>query len=296
MSLLHRFSLNVMTKRRFHYNGWYNPPNPDVKPIAENTTALIFGWAGAQPKYVQSYSKLYANEFGIGAHGYILPMDLTFSYDQDTQRRLAQECLEEVRKVNTGKNLVIHCFSNNGLAFHKHVSQILLEEQKGFRLIGGILDSCPGPMSAIPYLAQFLGLEKIIHFDRPLLFPWHLPVIYGYFQFTEKKRSIPVAILKGLSMIVPSFINYFKHNRSLNWAGNYMKYAENYDYPLLFLYSKKDNLMAHTFVTKVIQAKRDQNPQRIVLSKLYDKSPHVAHIRTYPDSYREEIKGFMSKL
>lgn len=298
MSIFCRFSPNrIVGIRHFHYNGWYNPPNQDVKPIAENTTALIFGWAGAQPKYVQTYSKLYANEFGIGAHGYILPMDLTFNYDQEAQRKLAQECLEQVGKMNTGNKLVIHCFSNNGFAFYKHVSQLLLEENNAnFQLIGGILDSCPGPLSFIPYLAQYLGLEKSIHADTPLLFPWKLPLVYGYFQFTEEKRSILVSIFKGFSMILPSFMNYFKYERSLEWAGNYMKYKENYQFPLLFLYSKKDDLMAHSYVSKVIHAKKAQNPQRMIISKLYEKSSHVAHIRTYPDSYRSEIKGFISKV
>ena len=40
------------------------------------------GWAGSSPKHVQKYTQLYASEFGIGAHGYILPMEHTFSYDQ----------------------------------------------------------------------------------------------------------------------------------------------------------------------------------------------------------------------
>ena len=111
--------------RQFHYDGWYHPPKSDIEPIRKNTTALILGWAGSQPKYVQLYSKLFANEFGIGAHGYTLPMELTFSYDQAAQKKLAEEAIEVMAKENTGKDIIIHCFSNNGFNFYKHVSLLL---------------------------------------------------------------------------------------------------------------------------------------------------------------------------
>ena len=73
---------------KYHYDGWYHPPQNGVEPIRQNTTALILGWAGSQPRYVQVYSKLFAQEFGIGAHGYTLPMELTFNYDQEAQKKL----------------------------------------------------------------------------------------------------------------------------------------------------------------------------------------------------------------
>ena len=75
----------------------------DIQPFVKDTTALIFGWAGSQPRYVQAYNKIYANELGIGAYGYTLPMEYTFSYDQSTQRKIAQRCL----------NVIKGMFSNN---------------------------------------------------------------------------------------------------------------------------------------------------------------------------------------
>ena len=118
-------------KRKFQYDGWYQAPLTNTEPLVKDSTALVLGWAGAQPKYVQSYSKMYSGELGIGAHGYILPMELTFNYDQSAQRRLAEEMVKVVSQENSGKKIFIHCFSNNGMNFYKHVSQILKERPHG---------------------------------------------------------------------------------------------------------------------------------------------------------------------
>ena len=73
----------------------------DVQPHIKDTTALIFGWAGSQPKYVQAYNRFYANELGIGAFGFTLPMEYTFSYDQFTQHKIAQRCLEVIQGASS---------------------------------------------------------------------------------------------------------------------------------------------------------------------------------------------------
>ena len=131
-------SLRILAKgptciktRQLHYDGWYDAPSKEVKPFIEDSTVLVLGWAGAQQKHVQSYSRMYAGELGLGAHGYTLPMELTFSYDQDAQKKLAQDMIEVVSKENTGKRLFLHCFSNNGLNFYKHVSKLLKDKPNG---------------------------------------------------------------------------------------------------------------------------------------------------------------------
>ena len=159
---------------------------------------------------------------------------------------------------------------------------------------GGILDSCPGPMSYVPYHAQKLGITSV--HDKPIFFPFMmLPGVYGYFQFTEAKKSLPVAMLKGIGMIPASFKNYFKYGGSDEWSGNYIRNVENENWPLLFLYSKTDALMAYMYVSEVVKEKKKQNPKRIIQSKLFEKSPHVAHMRKYPEEYRHQVKTFLEQ-
>ena len=62
---------------------------------------------------------------GIGAHGYTMPMEAFFGYDQPRQSEMARQCLEKVAEENSGKNIIIHCFSNNGFTMYKHTSKQL---------------------------------------------------------------------------------------------------------------------------------------------------------------------------
>ena len=73
---------------------------------------------------------MYANQLGIGAHGCILPMDALYAFDQARQSILARQCLQAVAQENTGTNVIIHCFSNNGFTMYKHASSQLKDDQK----------------------------------------------------------------------------------------------------------------------------------------------------------------------
>ena len=134
---IHLTCSNLVLQRNYHYDGWWNPPAKNVFPQNKNTTVLILGWAGSQQKHVETYTKLYANEFGIGAHGYSLPMEIAFSYNQKVQQKLAQECIEVIRKENPDAKIIIHSFSNNGGIFYQHVSRLLKENP--YKLVSCLL-------------------------------------------------------------------------------------------------------------------------------------------------------------
>ena len=161
-----------------------------------------------------------------------------------------------------------------------------------FNLLGCIIDSAPGPLSLTPYMAQKLGL-RTFWWESPKGPPiTGLAGIYGYFQITERKKSLPEAIFKAIQIAPSSLKNWYKYG-SAEWGGVYLLRKENENWPLLFLYSKKDDLMAHTWVTSVIENKRKQNPQRDIRAKLFEKSPHVAHLRFYPEEYKQLVKDFV---
>jgi hypothetical protein len=121
--------------RMIHYDGWYHEPVSPKTPIKSDTTAVILGWAGANRDHVQKYTQLYSNEFGIGAHGYILPMENVFSYDQDSQEQAAHAVIDAIARDNTGQKVVIHCFSNNGFNLYRHVSTLLKSSKHPHRYV-----------------------------------------------------------------------------------------------------------------------------------------------------------------
>ena len=161
-------------------------------------------------------------------------------------------------------------------------------------MIGAIFDSCPGPLSTVPYITQ--RFDKTSAYDIPFFFPFTLlPFTYGYFHHTISKKSLSESIHKGLTMLPVSFWNYFKFGGAKHWPGVYLTRHEQEKWPLLFLYSKKDVMIPHLYISHVISTKRKQNPSRIISAKLFDNSAHTAHLRKYPEEYKNEIKQFLDK-
>jgi hypothetical protein len=158
-------------------------------------------------------------------------------------------------------------------------------------MIGGILDSAPGPVSLWPYIAQDCGFDtqRYTPFFLP---PLSLPIIYGYFEVTERKNSLYTSFRKMCGIIPDFFRNHAKYGNDV-WAGNFMMNVENEEWPILFLYSTKDNLMAYSYVNKVIQVKRKQNKNRPVISHNFVTSGHVDHMRSHPEDYRKMVKQFL---
>ena len=53
--------------------------------------------------------------------------------------------------------------------------------------------------------------------------------------------------------------------------------------------------MPYLYVSDLIETKKKQNTSRIVSSRMFEKSAHVAHMRKYPDEYKQEIKKFLDQ-
>jgi len=278
------------------YDGWYERPSADATKITKDTTVIICGWAQANPRHVKAYTKMYASKMGIGAHGYIMPMEITYKFDQTLQSELARQCLERVAQQNTGKNIILHCFSNNGFAFYRHLSILLKDKPHDLNLRGAIMDSNPGPMSKVPYLAQRLGSSSL-HDTPRLLYPFSfLAGTYGFFLYTIKKEPLVSSINRALRLLPQSRKNYRMHNGPLDWAGPYLRHVENESWPLLFLYSKTDWMMPHTYVSLLIDSKKKQNPSRHITSKLFEKAQHVSIMMKHPEEYQSELVQFFSKI
>ena len=93
---------------------------------------FFVGWAASQQNHVQKYTQLYSSGMGIGAHGYTLPMDITFTYNHQKCDEIAQILLEKVTKENTGKQIVLHFFSDNGMLLYKHLTRKLDNHPNGY--------------------------------------------------------------------------------------------------------------------------------------------------------------------
>jgi hypothetical protein len=98
-----------------------------------------------------------------------------------------------------------------------------------------------------------------------------------------------------MMMITLGTVLYGRTRKAYEWAGPYLKNREQEKWPMLFLYSKKDSLMPYLYVSDLIETKKKQNTSRIISSRMFEKSAHVAHMRKYPDEYKQEIKKFLDQ-
>ena len=71
--------------------------------------------------------------------------------------------------------------------------------------------------------------------------------------------------------------------------------TEKEDWPLLFLYSKKDYWISYQYINEVVHFKKTQNPSRIISAKLFESAEHVNLVRKYPQEYKSEIKQFLDQ-
>ena len=159
------------------------------------------------------------------------------------------------------------------------------------KLAGCVIDSAPTPLTLWPYVVS--KNNPLFYRDAPLIFPWiGLPLIYGVFLRTELKQPITKCIIGAIIITPSSIYNYLKFGR-INWGGLYLKNVENEIFPILFLYSFKDNLATHKYIDHIIDVKKNQNPSRLIMAKKFHDSGHVTHLRKYPEEYTAELKSFL---
>ena len=53
--------------------------------------------------------------------------------------------------------------------------------------------------------------------------------------------------------------------------------------------------MTHFYIDHIIDVKKNQNPSRLILAQKFRKSGHVAHLRKYPEEYKNELESFLFK-
>ncbi len=125
--------------------------------------------------------------------------------------------------------------------------------------------------------------------------PLFMPATYFYFLLTEHKESIGVAFHKTKALWREFVKNWPYYEDKFHFPGVHMLQEEE-AWPLLFLYSTKDDLMCYTFVEKVIQAQKELNPDRLILSHNFVTSGHVAHSKNHYKEYWSLVRDFLNKV
>jgi len=251
---------------------------------------LLFGFAGSSPHHLDKQAGVYSS-LGYSTLATILPAQYTFSYDIRQITTCAHLVLEAVYKHRC-KEVVIHSLSNNGAILYQHLSQLVVEEYRDIKIKGAVFDSAPGPGTHIENLQSFGILPKYLPgFTRGKLSKQWFYVSYPFINRINGmglKEMWTASVNQARSLEV----NWKLHNTT-PWPGPYLM-NERADWPLLFLYSKKDNQIPWRYITSVADKQREQG--RKVNTHMFRNSGHVAHLKIHPEQYRHALETFMKEL
>ena len=81
------------------------------------------------------------------------------------------------------------------------------------------------------------------------------------------------------------------------WSGHFLRDQTNNPYPELFLYSKTDFYVSHKYLEEEVLKKRREaaasGSDSRIMTKCWDKSGHVAHLRAHKQEYSKTIFRFL---
>ncbi|KAG2031262.1 hypothetical protein BDR03DRAFT_876363, partial [Suillus americanus] len=249
---------------------------------------LIFGWMGAQLRYLQSYThaytKLYPNASQIVVR---CNSDVFWSTVSTMQWRLvpvidalgALHCLPSSGSPSAQRRprILTHVFSNGGGCLQMtHLGRMLQQKYGSVSAQWSftsalILDSCPTTVD--------LNTMKRV-FSAMVQNPIFRTVVLTFVSMVYFIRSC-LSLLFGKRMVLGSDIHIDMRNpRVLPWMGLHT--------PRLYLFSRKDKPIPWKEVVHHAKAVKERGMD--VWCELFEESEHVAHMRVEPERYWSSVQ------
>eukprot|EP01132_Coremiostelium_polycephalum_P008057 gene8057-9912_t len=163
------------------------------------------------------------------------------------------------------KSIVFHIFSNGGGFFYAHFIRLIYSHPE-FQFLrqyvkGSVFDSLP--------TTEFVAGIKAIRGSAGLLMAFLTAIAYPFLIITW----------------FPFLIKY----------RYYLSYKKNKWLHMIF-YSKGDIIVSPEQVKLFADQLRSQVGDLLVHEKCWEESGHVAHLKTYPKEYNQEVDGFVTTV
>eukprot|EP00092_Neocalanus_flemingeri_P029027 GFUD01031512.1.p1 GENE.GFUD01031512.1~~GFUD01031512.1.p1 ORF type:complete len:315 (-),score=98.13 GFUD01031512.1:124-1029(-) len=267
---------------QFHIWPGSPPSQPPSSP--HSCSVLLFGFAGSSPHQLAKQSAVYSS-LGYTSLCCILPLQHLFHYDVAKVISCAHLVVEAAYKHNH-KQVVIHSLSNNGAILYQHLTQLVATQYKDITIKGAVFDSAPGPGTLLEHLPFPLSTLSTTKYPLSKSF-----LLYGAYPSVNLANGMKLRdILTASADQARSLKVNWPLNKSVPWPGPYLKH-EKADWPLLFLYSKKDKQIHWRYISSVADQQREQG--RNVTTHMFSSSGHVAHLKFHPEEYKEALRMFM---
>ncbi|TFK63304.1 hypothetical protein BDN72DRAFT_882181 [Pluteus cervinus] len=270
------------------------------------TVIIIFGWMGAQPSHLKKYTAVYEELYPSSTQVLVRCHWSTFWTTQVALRNRVMPVLELLEdrgcipvrvKLDDFSSVLVHVFSFGGL-YQLHALHQLIA------LRHSVLPMMPSASSyATPRAALILdssptygGLASAIRsFTAAIKNPvvWCIIVAFLCLDHWIRQLLIFLRILpKGdwiyricMAFNTPSVRASTPQGRSATFIPWMTQ-----DAPRLYLYSRKDELVAFRDVERHAAEAKAAAGLRDVRLETFEDTPHVAHATKYPDRYWGAVK------
>mmetsp|Transcript_3019 Transcript_3019/g.6821 ORF Transcript_3019/g.6821 Transcript_3019/m.6821 type:complete len:255 (+) Transcript_3019:53-817(+) len=243
-------------------------------------SVVVFGWWGCSDRQLQRVEEMYKT---IGVESVLCISCPWGCVGEEGAQQHVKLFVDQVRALR-GK-LVAHTFSNGGMWLQR---AMLTETDVSGRFCCFILDSTPGLLTFTTLtgvMATIPGVKKGMLCFSPFLAFCFYRAVRIVAEKTSGHPLVQFGLICALCFMV--FRNPFndRYQRSVRDAPN--RGAE------LYLYSKEDRLVSWKNVEDVV----DFRAKTGVATRKYCfvGSPHIAHLKTFPDAYAKQVGDFLEK-
>ncbi|KAH8664385.1 hypothetical protein BX600DRAFT_464353 [Xylariales sp. PMI_506] len=259
----------------YHPSAQY--PRPEDRKI-RTSLVVICSWVAANPKHVFKYAQFYQQKFPntsiliIQSSAYDAAFRWTVRSHLSRIAPALDIVLDYMSKGLSGKNMLVHAFSNGGALTSSLLLAKLCKERKVAYEGALIFDSCPGEAGYRKTVKAF-----IISFSLRRL-PALLYAVASVIAYTSLFIGLAIPNAMGIENVVS------RSRRLLNDTAIIDREA-----PRLYLYSKADELVQWRDVQNHAAAAR-QLRFRVVRDLCWEHTEHCAHMVAEPDKYWDAVK------
>ena len=192
-------------------------------------------------------------------------------------RLLTEKLLDLIIHLNLeNRPVLFHVFSNGGGVLYHYASQLVATKDvfHNINVIGSVFDSCPALRSIVTGLkTYFTNYHPKNRFMKCLMM--YLCIMFMIISQTWRDITRLFAVDTGAA-------------KQRYWEA---MCEDPNKWPHLYLFSVKDRIVHFSDIKRIITHRKAKGID--VHFKMWEKSPHVAHLKYYPKEYIEACQSFL---
>jgi len=240
-----------------------------------NKFVILLGWTGSELRHLSKYTTMYLKR------NYHTIQQAVFFFMPNTKQDLDKwaekvktDCQnvisllhQNMDKKTEKAECIFHIFSNGGIEYYVPLVEILQTSSIPHKIIASIFDSSPSLDNSISTIAKVTAAQyqnKILSF-----------LAYWRVMFMRS------AFLGNI-------------NEKCRYQFDKLQTEPIKSVPVLFLYSREDNITSAVLLEEYIQRVRKENEN--VYSHCFQGTSHVAHFFFKPEEYEQQVFLFLENV